>query len=312
MRLSTPIEKTESPWFKSGLPYVLLLSLMFGTSLVSARIGLREFTSLDFIGLRMTLSSLAFLLSFIFFSSRFEWPTDPAVWRHGFVMGIIGTAIPMTAFISSLNYLSSGISSIIGTTSPALTVILAHFLLKNERMTGRIVLGVVTALSGALLLILLGESGLDTEDAVNPLGYILVFTANISSSFGIIYARQFVRELSPFQVTSVRALVTMVIVLPIGLYFGGIDFSMVTSVGYTSLAYSSIISSFAGFILSLYIIKRFGVATSVMVHYMIPIVATVTGVLLLNEKITVGMVIGMSIILGGISIINSKRSEGAE
>ena len=306
MRLSTPVEKTGSPWFQSGLPYVLLLSLMFGTSLVSARIGLSEFTSLDFIGLRMMFSSLAFLLSFIFFSSRFEWPTNPAVWRHGFVMGIIGTAIPMTAFISSLNYLSSGISSIIGTTSPALTVVLAHFLLKNERMTGRVVLGVVTALSGALLLILLGESGLDTENAVNPIGYVLVFTANISSSFGIIYARQFVRDLNPFQVTSIRALVTMIIVLPVGLYFGGIDFSEVTYVGYTSLAYSSIISSFAGFILSLYIITRFGVATSVMVHYMIPIVATVTGVLLLNEKITVGMVIGMSIILGGISIINSR------
>ncbi|MFK7800418.1 MAG: DMT family transporter [Anaerolineae bacterium] len=305
MRL--PLTKNKTPWSERGLPYVLVLSLMFGTSLVSARIGLGEFTSLDFIGLRMALSSFAFLFSFIFFSSRFKWPTDPAVWRHGFVLGIIGTAIPMTAFISSLNYLSSGISSIIGTTSPALTVVLAHFLLKDERMTGRIVFGVVLALSGALLLILLGESGLETDGAVNPIGYLLVFTANISSSFGIIYARRYVRKLSPFQITSVRALVTMLIVLPIGLYFGGIDFSAVTYVGYSSLVYSAIISSFAGFILSLYIINQFGVATSVMVHYMIPIVATTTGILLLDEKITTGMLVGMAIIIGGISIINSKK-----
>ena len=308
LRLSPLQHNKKASWLDSGLPYVLLLSLMFGTSLVSARIGLREFTSLDFIGIRMALSSLAFLLSFIFFSSRFEWPTDPAVWRHGFVLGIIGTAIPMTAFISSLNYLSSGISSIIGTTSPALTVILAHFLLKDERMTGRIVFGVVLALSGAVLLILLGESGLDTDSAVNPIGYLLVFTANVSSSFGIIYARRFVRKLSPFQITSVRALVAMLIVLPIGLYFGGIDFSVVTRVGYAALAYSAIISSFAGFILSLYIINQFGVATSVMVHYMIPIVATTTGILLLNEKVTMGMFVGMAIIIGGISIINSKSA----
>lgn len=306
MRLSLPTQKT--PLRDRGLPYVLALSLMFGTSLVSARIGLGEFSSLDFIGLRMLLSTIAFLVSFIFFSSRFEWPTDPAVWRHGFVLGIIGTAIPMTAFISSLNYLSSGISAVIGTTQPALTVVLAHYLLKDERMTGRVVFGVVTALSGALLLIMLGESGLDTGKA-NPIGYLLVFVANISSAFGIIYARQYVRDLSAFQITAVRAVVTMLLILPIGLYFGGIDFSAVTRVGYMSLLYSSIISSFAGFILSLYIINRFGVTMSVMVSYVIPVVAAITGVLLLDEKITWGMLAGMAVIIGGISIINSKPAE---
>ena len=306
MRLSLPAQK--KPLRERGILYVLALSLMFGTSLVSARIGLGEFTSLDFIGLRMLVSTFAFLVSFTFFSSRFEWPTDPAVWRHGFVLGIIGTAIPMTAFISSLNYLSSGISAVIGTTQPALTVVLAHYMLKDERMTGRVVFGVVTALSGALLLILLGESGLDSGKA-NPIGYILVFIANISSAFGIIYARHYVRDLSAFQITAVRAVVTMAIILPIGLMMGGIDFSAVTRVGYTSLLYSSLISSFAGFILSLYIINQFGVATSVMVSYVIPVVAAVTGVMLLDEKITWGMLTGMAIIIGGISIINSRPAD---
>ena len=115
------------------------------------------------------------------------------------------------------------------------------------------------------------------------------------------------RNLSAFQITSVRAFTTMLITLPLAYFTLGFDFSGVTSVGLTSLFYSSLISSFAGFILSLYIITQFGVATSIMTNYMVPIVASIGGALLLDERITIGMGIGMTIILLGISIINSKQ-----
>ena len=292
----------------NGFPYVLILSLFFGTSLVSSRFALREMTSFTFIGLRMLISTIAFLIVFTF-SKQYAWPTDSRIWKHGFVLGIIGTTIPMTAFISSLNYLSSGVSAIIGTTGPAITVLLASFLLKDEDLTKRKIFGIVLALGGALLLTLLGETGLNSDEAVNPLGYILVFTANISSSFGVIYARKYVRDLSAFEITSVRALVTMLIILPIAYFIIGIDLSMVTRVGTTALFYSALISSFAGFILALYIINRFGVATSVMTNYVVPIVASIGGALLLNEKITIGMVGGMIIILAGIFIINMKTAD---
>ena len=304
MRLPSSITVRSRP--QSGLPYVLLLSLMFGSSLVSSRIGLQEFSSFGFIGVRMTISSLTFLASFIFFSGRFEWPTDPAVWRHGLVLGVIGTTIPMTAFLTALTYLSSGLAAVIGTISPALTVVLAHFLLKDDRLTGRVVFGVVLALSGALLLVLRGESGLSGGEPANPIGYLLIFLSTISSSLGIIYARRFVVDLSPYQITSVRIFVTMCIMLPVGFLTGGIVFAEVTRVGYTALIYSTFVGSFAGFILSLYIIKRFGVATSVMVQYFMPVVASVVGFLLLDETITGGMLVGMTIIIGGLALINSK------
>lgn len=291
-----------------GLPYVILLSLFFGTSLVSTRFGLSEFPSLTFVGLRMLISWAAFLLTFLLVK-RYSWPTDPQIWKHGLVLGIIGTAIPMTAFITALNYLSSGVAAIIGTTGPAISVVLAHFLLQGESLTKRTALGVVFALGGALLLTLLGETGLDTGNTTNPLGYILIFTSTLSSSLGLIYARKYVRDLSPFQITSVRALVTMLVTLPLAYLWFGIDFSMVTQVGYTSLLYSALISSFAGFILALYIITTFGVATSIMTNYMVPIVASIGGALLLDERITLGMVSGMIIILIGISLINSRQQK---
>ena len=288
-----------------GLPYVLLLSTFFGSSLISSRFALGEFKSLQFISLRMLISTICFIITFTL-TSKFEWPRGSNLWRHGLILGIIGTTIPMTAFISSLNYLSSGVAATMGAAGPALTVVLAHFMLADERLNLQKVIGVLLALSGALLLALRGETGLG-DGASSLTGYLLIGTSTLSSSFGVIYARTYVKDLSAFQITSIRVLTCTVITLPIAYYLYGFDMSDITRVGYTALFYSAIISSFMGFILSLYIINNFGVATSIQTNYVTPIVATIGGILLLDEQITIGMLAGMLVISLGVYTINAKH-----
>lgn len=290
-----------------GLPYILLLSLFFGTSLISSRFALREFGSIGFVGLRTIVSLICFAAAFTF-SKRYTWPSGKEVWRHGVVLGVIGTTIPFTLFITSLNYLSSGIAAIIGTAGPAITVVLAHFLLDDESLNRRKTLGVSLAVGGAIMLSLSGETGLGDSAEVNPIGYLLVFASNISSSFGIIYARKNVRNLSAMQITSVRVFTAMVITIPLAFFLGQLDFSEITRVGVFTVIYSGIVSSFAGFVLSLYIINTYGVSTSIMTNYIVPIVASIGGVLLLNEQITLPMLIGMSVIIGGIYLINLQTT----
>ncbi len=290
-----------------GLPYVLALSLAFGTSLISSRFALSEYGSIAFVGLRTIVSLTCFAAVFTF-SSRYNWPTDKNIWRHGIVLGVIGTTIPFTFFITGLSYLSSGIAAIIGTTGPAITVVLAHFLLDDDALTRRKTLGVSLALGGAIMLSLSGETGLGDSAEASPIGYLFVFGSNISSSIGIIYARKNVRDLSAIQITSVRVFTAMVITVPLAFVLGQLDFSAVTRVGVITVLYSGIISSFAGFILSLYIINNFGVSTSIMTNYIVPIVATIGGVLLLNETISVTTLASMAVIICGIYLINQQVS----
>lgn len=290
-----------------GLPYVLILSVFFGTSLISSRFALRELESIAYVGLRTIVSLLCFAAAFTF-TKRYSWPTSREVWRHGVVLGIIGTTIPFTFFITSLNYLSSGVAAIIGTTGPAITVVLAHFLLDDDALNARKTLGVGLAVGGAVLLSLSGETGLGDSAEFNPIGYLLIFASNISSSIGIIYARKNVRELSAIQITSVRVFTAMVITMPLAYFLGQLNLSDLTRLGVATTIYSGIISSFAGFILSLYIINRFGVSTSIMTNYMVPIVASIGGVLLLDELITVPMMLGMGIIICGIYLINRQAA----
>jgi drug/metabolite transporter (DMT)-like permease len=288
-----------------ALPYVILLGFLWGSNLVAARFGLAQFHPLLFVALRMLLASVGHVAVYLFNPAR-PWPHGRLLWRRATWLGIFGTAVPMTATISALQYQSSGVTAVFITTAPALTVIMAHFLLIDESLSWRKSLGVLLSLAGALLLVISGESGLPGIQA-SPLGFGLVTLAMICGSGMAIYARRQLRDFDAFDVATIRMFVATAAVIPVALIFAGLDLSQVDGQGYFVLVYTAIFGAFAGLLLEFYIIKRFGATAAAMTAYVIPIVAALGGALLLNEQITAVMVAGMSLIVVGIAIINQRR-----
>jgi len=221
-------------------------------------------------------------------------------------MGVFGTAIPMIGIVSSLGYLSSGLVSILITVDPAFTVVLAHFFLDDERLTRRKVSGVLLALGGTVLLMLLGESGLPDVSQANPIGYLLVLGGILAGSTMTIYARKYMQDCNTFDITGVRMFVGAIFVMPLSLLLEGFDLSKVDSNGILALFFTAVMGSFLGMMLSLYNIQRFGPTAAVMTAYVIPIVAGLIGFLFLDEKITWGMASSIMLIILGVWIINSN------
>ena len=281
----------------------MLLGFLFGSTLVVSRFSVVQYQPLTYIGLRLMIASLGHLAIYAVSKQR-SWPKDRQLWRDAAILGILGTAIPMTAIVSSLQYQSSGITAVLITTSPAITVLMAHFLLPDEPLTRQKALGVATALAGALFLALLGESGLPDVSRADPIGYILVVAAMIFGSSATIYARRYMRSYDAIDVNSVRLLSAAVVIMPLSLVLVGFDLSAVDRQGYVALVYAAIVGTFFGLMLAFYNIQRFGATASAMAAYIIPIVATIGGVLLLGETITTGMLSGMVLILAGVALIN--------
>jgi drug/metabolite transporter (DMT)-like permease len=289
-----------------ALPYVTLLAFLFGTTLVASRFSVGQFHPTTYIGLRLTLASLCHLAIYALSRKR-HWPTDKLLWQRGAVLGIFGTALPMTAIVSSLQFQSSGLTAVLITTSPAITVVMAHFFLPDEPLTRRKTLGVLLALAGALLLAARGESGLPDVSRASPLGYLLVLLAMVSASGSTISARKYMRDLDAFDVASTRMVVAALFVMPLSLLLVGFDLSAVDSSGYFALIYAALVGTFSGMMLAFYNIQRFGAIAAAMTAYIIPVVAVTAGALILGETITAGMLVGMVLILLGVAVINQRR-----
>jgi drug/metabolite transporter (DMT)-like permease len=292
-----------------ALPYIILLGFLFGSTLVVSRFSVGQFQPLTYVGLRLSLAGLGHVAIYLL-SKRRQWPRGRQLWGHSAVLGIFATAIPMTAIVSSLQYQSSGVTSVLITTGPALTVLMAHFLLPDETLTRRKSLGVLLALTGAVLLAVRGESGLPDVERARPIGYIMVLGAMVSASASTIYARKYMRALDTLDVASVRMWVAALVIMPLSILVVGFDLSQVTSQGLGALMYAAFVGTFAGMMLAFYNIQRFGATASAVTAYIIPIVASIGGVLLLDETITQGMLLGMGLIVAGVAIINQRPRRG--
>ncbi len=290
-----------------AFPSIALLGFLWGTNLVVARVGVGQFDPMVFVGLRLLLASLAFLVVYAF-SSRRPLPTDRALWLTATFLGVFATAIPMTAMLTSLTYQSSGVTALLITTAPALITVAAHFTLPDEQLNLRKIFGVLLALGGAGLIIVRGESGLPDVSEGSPIGYGLVMIAMLFETAGTIFIRKRMQHFNSFDVTAVRLTVAGLTVMPVALLLRGFDLSLVNTTGWLSLVYASLVGAFAAQMLAFSITKQFGATAFSLTSYVIPVVAAVTGVLWLNETITIWMVLGMVLIGGGILLINGRRS----
>jgi drug/metabolite transporter (DMT)-like permease len=288
------------------------LGFLFGSTLVVSRFGIGQFESVTYIALRLTIAGALHAIVYLFSFQGRKWPNDRNLWYHSSIMGIFGAAIPMNFIVGSLNYQSSGVTAILITLNPAITVIFAHFFLNDERLNRRKLIGIALALSGAIFMVAMGETGLPDVTETNPIGYLLVFSAMLSASFATVYARKHMQGMDAFDVASIRMWVSSLVTIPASLILVGFDLSKVNSQGYAALGWAAIAGTFLGMMLSFYIIKRFGATASAMTAYIIPIVSSIGGALLLDETITFGMIVGIILMVTGILVINQRERKAGQ
>jgi drug/metabolite transporter (DMT)-like permease len=294
-----------------ALPFILLQGFLWGTSLLASRYGVGQFHPTVFAGLRQLLASGAYLLVYLVSGGRRHLPRDVRLWRHAAVLGTIGTAAPMTCIISSMQYQSATVTSILLTAGPVITIVMAHFTLSDETLNRRKGLGAMIALGGACLLAARGESGLAEVGRADPLGYALVFLGMLFAGAASIYARRFMREMNTLDVASVRMFSAATLVLPLAVLSAGIDLQAVDTQGYLALAYAAVIGTFVAMGLSFYIVQRFGATAQATALYVTPVVTGLGGVLLLDEQITAGMAAGLGLVAVGLALIRQKGGDAA-
>lgn len=285
------------------LRFVLVVgcAACFGTGLTASRLGLRQFDAISYTGLRFGVAAIAFAV-FLGVRRRTSWPRDPRFWITAVLFGVLGTALPMLAIISSLQYLSSGTAAIVAAVGPSFAVVFAHFALRDERLSARKILGVIVAFAGAAYLIAQKQTGLGVQ-ASHGLGYGLLLGGLALSYGALVSARRYLSGHDLFQVVGVQMVAAAALLLPLAiLRLSAARITDVTTAAIT-VVYGGAIGTFAAFLGRFALIKQFGATDAALIDYVVPVMATIGGLAILDERLTVTMVIGMAIILLGVRIV---------
>ena len=281
-----------------------IISLSWGTSPVAARIGIGEGigpSTMAAGGSLVAAVSVWLMLGLM----RRRNLVGPVELRIGLVLALLSVALPQQARYVALANASAGFVTLVNALIPLGTAVVAHFMLTNERLNAGTTFGLLLGLVGIAALILIGDSGI-TEGGNPIMAGVMGLTSVVLISFAGVYAKRHAGQYSVLGVTGVQLAVGSAIQWAVALALDGAPFGH-SSTGLLAILYSGIIGMFLPLSLYYFLIRHVTVVFSSVISYMIPLVAVIAGVVVLNERLQPGILWGGALVLSGVVITDLVR-----
>jgi drug/metabolite transporter (DMT)-like permease len=296
----TPINRhmNGSEWLA-----LLLLSVLWGGSFFFAGVLVKTLPPLTIVLLRVGLAAL--VLNGLVMALGKRMPGGGRAWRAFFAMGLLNNAIPFCLMVWGQRHIASGLAAILNATTPISTVIVAHLLTPDEKMTGNRLLGVVIGFFGVVILI--------GPDALRGLGtdilaQVAVLTAAVSYAFAGVYGRRFkAMGIEPILTATGQVTASALLLLPVAML---VDrpwtLAMPPLSAWEAVAGIAVLSTALGYVLYFRILATAGATNLLLVTFLIPVSAIVMGSFGLGEQLEPRHFAGLAFIGAGLAAIDGR------
>ncbi len=136
---------------------LVVLSVLWGGSFFFAEVALEALPPFTVVLARIALGALALML--VVRAAGLSLPRDAGTWRAFFAMGALNNLVPFCLIVWGQTAIAGGLAAILNATTPLFTVVLAHWLTRDERLTPAKLAGVATGFLGVAVMIGPGALG---------------------------------------------------------------------------------------------------------------------------------------------------------
>ncbi|WAC01256.1 DMT family transporter [Lacinutrix neustonica] len=282
--------------------YLLILSVIWGTSFILIKKGLLGLTPYQLGALRTFFTGL-FLFSVGFNRIKTIKKKD---WKWIIIYGFLGSFIPAFLFAIAETEIDSAVVSVLNSLVPLNTVLMGLAVFKITS-TKRQILGVIIGFVGTSILILKGAE-LNPNQNYLFAGFVIVSTVMYAANVNII--KRYLQDVKPLTIAVgnyVPIIIPALAILFFTDFFSAENFS--ASLFRTSILYVIVLSLFGTALAKVLFNKLVQLSTPVFassVTYIMPIVALSWG-LLDGEKFTLIQGFATLIILIGVWLANKKK-----
>ncbi|MCW6508490.1 DMT family transporter [Lichenifustis flavocetrariae] len=287
-----------------GREWALLLALsgLWGGSFFFFKVLVTELPPFTVVLGRVGLAALA--LHLVILARGERMPAEPRLWLAFLGMGLLNNVIPFTLIVFGETRISSGLAAVLNATTPVFGVVVAHCLTTDEKMTRGKIAGVVFGFLGVTVLIGPGVlAGLGGGDLAGELACLL---AALVYAFAGVYGRRF-RHVPPIKVATGQITASTAILLPLALVVDRPWTLPVPSPAtWAALMGIALLSTALAYILYFRILAVAGATNLLLVTFLLPISASLLGVLFLGEVATGRSALGMLFIGCGLAAIDGR------
>ncbi|MCO5121535.1 MAG: DMT family transporter [Burkholderiaceae bacterium] len=282
---------------------LLALSVLWGGAFLFNAVAVAEIPVFTVVVARVAIAAMV-LFMILRLTGR-TLPTGRRAWTAFFGMGLLNNAIPFSLIVWGQQHIASGVASILNASAPLFTVILAHLLTRDEKMTGARLAGVLVGFAGVAIMI-----GLDSLQALGT--HVAAQLACLGGAFayalGGIYGRRFhAMGIAPMATATGQVIASSILLLPVALL---VDRPWTLAAPGTAALGSviglAVLSTALAYILYFRMLATAGATNAMLVTFLIPVSAILLGIAVLGETLQYRHIAGMALIALGLAAIDGR------
>lgn len=244
---------------------------------------------------------------------RARLPREPVLWAHLAVMGVGGNVIPYWLFAFAGERISSGLAGILNATTPLFTLLVAMAATRvgwsGERLTRDRVAGLALGFAGVVVIVAPWAPG---ALAGSLSGQLAALIASAWYAVAFVYTQRFITPsgysalvLAAGQLVCATAVLTVLSPLvartPVQLTPTVLGSVLVLGALHTGIAYQ----------IYYRLVAEAGATSASMVTYLLPVVAVVLGIVVLDEPLRWNAGMGALVVLAGVALAEGRLTPTA-
>lgn len=300
-----------------------LIVVIWAINFIAAKVGLRYFPPLTMASFRVCAAGVVMVPFYLairgarWFVGAASRATNEPVQRSRstarelwtfLYLGFFGVSINQFCFTLGLRYTSVSHSAVIVGMGPIYVLALA-VLLRLEKATWHKGVGMVIAFAG--IAVLASENGISAHSA-SLLGDAITVAGSLGFAMYVVLGKRVAAEYDALRMTAYNHFGGSLLVMPLAvrqafLLVRGGDWRAVSWQGWAAILYMALFGSAVAYLSYFWLLRYLEASQLAAFTYLLPVLATLLGILTLGEKGSWMQVLGGGLALGGVYWIESGR-----
>ena len=269
---------------------------VWGTTWAAIKIGVTDVPPWIFAFTRSVIVAVSLAAVALLFHLRF--PRDRRTFVAAAVSGGINSGVSWAIIFWAEQIVPSGLVAVFGATGPIWTGLLAHFLVKGDRLSGLKIAALALGFGG--IVVLVGASG-EIAGSTALFATILCAVMPLGWAVAAVIMSRALNDVSPIPAISIGSATGGLFLIPFALTELAQP-ARWTPEALAALLYLAWIGSGVGLVINLWLYRRLRPTTVMLAQLLITVEAVLIGAVALRENVTAGMLLGAVLVLAGIAL----------
>lgn len=306
-RGGTPAAAAGGAARRRSLRAFVLASLAFGTGFVGIKTGLADLPPLLFAALRYDVGAVV-LLAYVAVRSRSGgWiPRTRGDLLAIAVAGVFLSGLNAALLFLGQQYVTTGTAAVVFSIVPVLAPLFAVALLPGSRIDPLGMVGILLGLVGVGLIV--GLSSISSGDGMASTGVLLIAGAATLVALGSVLLRRIQRSIPGLSMTAWAIALAAALVHVISAAAGeSVADATLSARSVAAVLWVGLPATAVAFPAYYELIDLAGPVRANLISYTVPVVAAVTGALVLGEVLPVRSVAGFAVIVVGFALVERRN-----